>query len=304
MISLVRIERQASAVMIEGTYFDNMTPLERIEMIRPSLTKKQLKIADYLTEHFDTAAFSTLAEFSTTCSISETSILRFASALGYSGYSDMQRAFQDFMRSRISMSKRLGMVTNLGTDSASIMHMIMQKGIEGLQRTMVSINEAHFQAAVDLLANANRVFMFGSRSSFSLVQFFALELRWIRDNVFALNTQSSEFDALAGLQKDDVFLSVSMPRYLRSTTDAMSFVSRAGIPTIAITDSLTSPLIPYTTVPIIVDNEIFSYCDNTVPILATITALLNAIGAATYPRSREVLARNEKTWEHFNLYLR
>lgn len=290
--------------MIEEPHFNSMTPLERIEMLRPSLTKKQAKIADYLAEHFDTATFSTLAELSAACGVSETSILRLAASLGYSGYTDMQHAFQGFVRSKISMSKRFDLVTSLGSDSTSIMNMIMQKGIEGLQRTMMGINANHFQEAVDLLSNAKRVFMFGSRSSFSLVQFFALELRWIRDDVFALNTQTSEFDALAGLQEGDVFFSISMPRYLRSTTDAMSLVSRAGIPTIAITDSLTSPLIPYTTVPILVDNEIFSYCDNAVPIIATITALLNAIGASIYPRSQETLARNEKTWEYFNLYLR
>ena len=290
--------------MIEEPHFDSMTPLERIETVRTILTKKQLKIADYLTENFDSATFFSLAELSSACGVSETSILRFASTLGYSGYTDMQRGFRDFVRSKISMTKRLGLVTTLGSDSASIMQMIMQKGIEGLQRTMAGINATHFQEAVDLLSNAKRVFLFGSRSSFYLVQFFALELRWIRDDVFALNIQSSAFDALSGLQAGDVFLSISMPRYLRSTTDAMSLASKAGIPTIAITDSLTSPLIPYTTVPLLVDNEIFSYCDNTVPIIATITALLNAIGAATYPRSSETLSRNEKTWEHFNLYLR
>jgi len=290
--------------MTEEARFAGMTPLEKIELMRPSLTKKQAKIADYLAQHFDTTSFSTLAELSSACGVSETSILRLAASLGYSGYSDMQHAFRDFMRSKISMSNRLDLVQGLGSDSYAILQMILQKGIEGLQRTMTGIGQANFQSAVDLLAGAERVFMFGSRSSFSLVQFFALELRWIRDNVFALNTQSSDFDALAGLREGDVFFCISMPRYLRSTTNAISFAAKSGVPTISITDSLTSPLIPYTTVPLLVDNEIFSYCDNTVPIIATITALLNAIGAATYPRSHETLARNEKTWEHFDLYIK
>lgn len=295
---------KAGNSMKEQPVLSSMTPLERIESVRPTLTKKQRRIADYLAENVDTASFSTLAELSATCGVSETSILRLASVLGYSGYTDMQNGFREFVRSRISMTKRLGLVKNLGSDSVSIMHMIMQKGIEGLQRTMLGVSEEHFQQAVELLSNAKRVFMFGSRSSFSIVQFFALELRWIRDDVFALNTQTSEFDALSALQEGDVFLAVSMPRYLRATTDAISLAFKAGIPTIAITDSLTSPLIPYTTVPLLVDNEIFSYCDNTVPIIGIITALLNAIGAASYPRSSEILARNEKTWGHFDLYLR
>ena len=145
--------------------------------------------------------------------------------------------------------------------------------------------------------------MYGARSSYYIVEFFALELRWIRSDVFALNIQMPEFDAISDLQEGDVLFSISMPRYLRSTTKTMELAFNAGVPTIAITDSFSSPLIPFTTVPLLVDNEIFSYCDNTVPIIATITALLNAIGAA-YPRSNETLARNEKTWEYFDLYLR
>ena len=290
--------------MSENAFPELTSPLERIESVRPSLTKKQAQIADYMIANIDSVTFSTLAGLSKSCGVSETCLLRLASRLGYSGFTDMQRAFQCFVRNRISMTQRLDYVPGLGGDSNAILQMIIRKGIEGLERTMSSINPHHFQTAVDLLSSAKRVFMFGSRSSYSLVDYFALELHWIRDDVYALNAQSSAFDALAGLTKDDVFLAISMPRYLRSTTNALSYVHKAGIPTISITDSLSSPLIPYTAVPLIVDNEIFSYCDNTVPILATITALLNAVGAATFPRSKETLTRNEKTWEHFDLYLR
>ena len=290
--------------MTEILFQDNVPLPERVSAARPRMTKKQTAIADHLAGSFDTAAFSTLAGLARDCGVSETSILKFASLLGYSGFSDMQRALQSVVHNKISMSKRLDMVTDLGSDSTAILQMIMQKGIEGLKRTMSSIDPGHFRAAVELLAGAKRVFLFGSRSSFYLVQFFALELGWIRDDVFALSTQTPNFDAMAELREGDVFLCISMPRYLRSTTNAISYAAKAGIPTIAITDSLSSPLIPYAAVPLIVDNEIFSYCDNTVPILAAITALLNAVGAANYPKSQEVLARNEKTWEHFDLYLR
>lgn len=290
--------------MSESSLNELMSPLDRISAVRAELTRKQQMVADYIAANIDSVTFSTLAGLSRDCGVSETCILRLTGRLGYSGFTEMQHAFRHFVRNRISMTQRLDMVPGLGRDSSSILQMIFQKGIEGLKRTMSGINPENFQKAVELLSSAKRVFMFGSRSSFSLANYFVLELHWIRDDVYALNAQSSAFDALASLTKDDVFLAISMPRYLRSTTKAMSYVYKAGVPTIAITDSLSSPLVPFTSIPLIVDNEIFSYCDNTVPILATITALLNAVGAATYPKSKEILARNEKTWEHFNLYLK
>ena len=289
--------------MSEMMHHENAGPLERIEAVRPKLTKKQTRIADYLTQNLDAAVFSTLTGLSRECGVSEISMLKFASLLGYSGFSEMKRALQEHIRGRFSLSQRLGLLNEMDSDSTAIFQMIMQKEIEGLRRTVNNMDFGRFREAVKLLSEAKRVFLFGSRSSFYLVEFFALELRWIRDDVFALSTQTTNFDALAELREGDVFLCISMPRYLRSTTNAISYAAQVGVPTIAITDSPSSPLMPYATVPLLVDNEIFSYCDNTVPILAVITALLNAVGAATYPKSRDILSRNEKTWEHFNLYL-
>lgn len=281
-----------------------MSPIERIQLLLRSMSKKQAAAATYILENVETVPFYTLAELSHQSAVSEASIIRLTYTLGYEGFSEMQRALRDVVKSQLSMSKRMDLVEQLGTDSGSIMRMVMQKGVEGLERTMYGIKPADFEKAADLLANAKRVFMFGSRSSYYLIEFFALELRWIRNDVYALSTQSSEFDALSDLREGDVFFAISMPRYLQSTIHATALAHESGIPTIVITDSLGSPLIPYTTIPLIVDNEIFSYCDNTVPIVATITALLNSVGSITHPRSNMILAKNEETWNRFNLYFK
>lgn len=283
--------------------FEQMSPLERIHVKMPTLSKTQKKIATFILDHYDKVAFSTSANLSRDCSVSESSVIRLANTLGYLGYSEMQRALQDILKNQLSMIKRLDLIAAHVTGSDGIMHMVLQKGIEGIQRTMLTLDKDNFQKAVTLLAEAKRVFLFGSRSSYALIYFFALELRWIRDNVFAINTQLPDFEALSCLQEGDVFLAISMPRYLRATTQALSLAFQSGIPTIAITDSPSSPLVPYATVPLLVDNEIFSYSDNIVPVTSAITALLNAVGATTQPKSTEILARNEKVWDYFDLYL-
>lgn len=280
-----------------------MSPLERIQAKMPTLSKTQKKIAAYILDHYDKVTFSTSAKLSRDCGVSESSVIRLAITLGYLGYSEMQHALQDILKGQLSMIKRLDLIAAHVTDSDSILHMVLQKGVEGIQRTMLTLDKDNFQRAVTLLAEAKRVFLFGSRSSYALIYFFALELRWIRDNVYSLNTQLPEFEALSCLQEGDVFLAISMPRYLRSTTQALSLAHQAGIPTIAITDRPSSPLVPYATVPLLVDNEVFSYSDNIVPVVSAITALLNAVGAVTQPKSTEILARNEQVWDYFDLYL-
>jgi len=283
--------------------YSQHTPLERIRARLPSLSKTQTKIALYILDNYENVVFYTSAKLSRACGASESSVIRLATTLGYAGYSDLQRALQDMRKSQLSMSNRLDLMAAHETDCDSIMQMVFRRGIEGIQRTAATLNKEDFARAVQLITNARRVFLYGSRSSYSIVHFFALELLWIRDNVFSVNSQLPEFDALSNLQEDDVFIAISMPRYLRNTTEALAYAHRAGVPTIAITDRPSSPLVPYATVPLLVDNEIFSYSDNIVPVVSTVTALLNAVGASTQPRSNEALARSEKFWKALDLYL-
>lgn len=279
-------------------------PLERIHTVAPDMSKTHKKIAEYILENYESASFLTSVALAQKCGVSESSVIRFSMALGYSGFTEMQRALQGVIRSQLSMQKRLELVSSQMSDSNSILDMSLKKNIEGIQRTFLNLSKEHFQEAARLLAEAKRVFLFGSRSSYYLVAFMGLELGWIRDNVFTLNVQSPEFDALSQLREGDVFFAISMPRYLKATTRAAQLASNAGIPVIDITDRVTSPLYRYASVPLLVDNEIFSYSDNVVPIISVVTALLNAIGVELQPKSNESLARNEENWDHFDLYFR
>lgn len=288
--------------MVENWPYEQMGPLDRIRVKMPELSKTQKVIAEYILSSYDKVTFLTSAKLSRECSVSEASIIRFATTLGYTGYTEMQRALQDILKNRISMSKRLDMIISQGSDSDSIMKTVMQKSIEGIQKTAVSLDNEKFQQAVDLLVNAERVFLFGSESSYAATYFFALELQRIRSNVFSLNFMSPEFGALGILQPGDVFLAISMPRYAKATIRAMSLAHQANIPTIGITDCFSSPLIPYTTVPLLMDNEMFSYADNIIPSISVVTALLNAVGVATKPQSNINLSKQEQVWKHFDLH--
>lgn len=280
-----------------------LSPLDRIRQLTAQLSKTHKKIGRYVLENYEKAAFFTSAQLSRECGVSESSIVRFSMALGYTGYSQMQRALQEILKRQLSLRNRLELTSRDGDDSAGIMRHVMKQGINSIQQAMLNLDTDSFQEAVDLLAGADRVFLYGLRSSYALVCFFGLELRWIRDNVFVINGQSQDIDALSTITERDVFLAITLPRYLNATSKVTQFVWEKGVPTIAITDTETSPLVPFAKVALLVSSDIFSYSDNIVPIACTITALLNAIGAATQPQSNEMLNRNEQLWKRFGMYL-
>lgn len=290
--------------MTENNDNSKVMPLDRIRTSIPNMSKTHRKIAEYILANYESASFLTSIALAQKCGVSESSVIRFSIMLGYSGFTEMQRALQDVIRGQLSMQKRLEMLSAKMTDSDDIPDIIMKKNIEGIQRTYLDLDRGNFQKAVRLLAGAKRVFLFGSRSSYYLAAFMGLELAWVRDNIFTLNVQSPEFDSLSQLQEGDVLFAISMPRYLKATTRAAQVAQEAGIPVIAITDRASSPLYRYATVPLLVDNEIFSYSDNVVPIISVITALLNAVGVELQPKSNVTLAKNEENWDMFDLYFR
>ena len=290
--------------MTENYVAQENTPLDRIQLSFSTMSKTHKKIAEYITSNYESASFLTSLALAQKCGVSESSVIRFSAMLGYSGLTEMQRALQAIIRSQLSMQKRLEMLSSNMEKGDSILETILHKNIEGIQRTCLGIDKENFQKAATLLAEAKRVFLFGSRSSYYLTAFMGLELSWVRDNVFTLNVQSPEFDSLSQLREGDVFFTISMPRYLRATIRAAQIASAANVPVIAITDSVTSPLYKYATLPLLVDNEMFSYSDNVVPIVSIITALLNAVGLLRRPDSNECLRKNEENWKHFDLYHR
>lgn len=280
----------------------SLMPIERIQSALPTLSKTHRIIAEYILKNYETTAFMTSVVLSQKCGVSESSVIRFAMTLGYSGFTELQKSLQGVIRSHLSMQKRLELVNAQMAESDSIIDVVMKKNIEGIQRTFIKLDRDAFQKVVHLLATAKRVFLFGSRSSSYLVNFMGLELCWIRENVFTLNVQSPEFDSLSRLKEGDVFFAISMPRYLKAVTHAAQVASEAGIPVIAVTDSVTSPLYKYASVPLLVDNEMFSYSDNIIPIVSVITAILNAVGLELQPQSNEALALNEQNWDKLDLY--
>ena len=274
--------------------------MERIRMMPPSFSKSHKKIADFILQNYEKAVFLTSFKMGQQCGVSESSIIRFATTLGYSGYSEFQREIQDLLKTQITMSQRLK-ETSLSGDGG-IMQGMMQKGIDGIQYAMMNLNEKDFDRAVAVLSQAKRVFLVGSRSSYGLVYYFAFVLNWIRESVFAVNCSNEIIDYLATLTEDDAVLAISLPKYPKSTVDALEAARSKGAHTIAITDTMTSPLIPHSEISLLVYTELLSYSDNIAPVMCLITALLTAIGAADPQKTAGLLEKHEALWEESGIY--
>ena len=274
-----------------------------IESNMSTFSKGQKRIADYILQNYDKAAFMTASKLGKLSGVSESTVVRFASELGYDGYPSMQRALQEMIRSKLTSIQRIE-VTNDRIGDHDILSMVMQSDMEKIRMTLEETDREHFNRAVDAIVAARRIYIVGLRSSASIATFLGFYFNLIFDNVVMIsaNTVSEVLESLLRVGEGDVVIGISFPRYSRRTVTAMQFASDRGATTIALTDSETSPLAPISTLKLLAKSDMASFVDSLVAPLSLVNALLVAVSRKKNEDLSKTFETLEKIWEEYGVY--
>lgn len=200
-----------------------------------SFSKGQKKIAGFILESYDKAAFMTASRLGKKVGVSESTVVRFASELGYDGYPDMQRSLQKMIRNRLTTVQRIE-VTNDRLGDQDLLSMVLQSDIDKIRQTLEELDRESFNRAVDAIVSARKIYIIGVRSSAAIASFLNFYFNLIFDNVVLVSasTASEIFESLLRVGEGDVVIGVSFPRYSSRTVQAMSFARDRGAATVAI----------------------------------------------------------------------
>ena len=235
--------------------------------------------------------------------VSESTVVRFASELGYDGYPDMQRSLQKMIRNRLTTVQRIE-VANDRLGGQDLLSMVLQSDIDKIRLTLEELDRTSFDQAVDAIVSARKIYIIGVRSSAAIAAFLHFYCNLIFDNVVLVsaNTASEIFESLLRVGGGDVVIGVSFPRYSSRTVQAMSFARDRGAVTIAITDGEASPLAPICTYSLMARSDMASFVDSLVAPLSLVNALLVAVSW----RKNDELARTFRTlediWDEYGVY--
>lgn len=144
--------------------------LQKIDEKYTKFSKGQKKLADYIKETYDKAAFMTAAKMGEEVGVSESTVVRFATTLGYSGYPAFQKALEELVRTKLNSIQRME-VTYGRISQGEILTSVLQADIEKIKLTMANIDHGAFEQAVDMLLNARRIYVVGIRSCAPLASF-------------------------------------------------------------------------------------------------------------------------------------
>ena len=277
--------------------------LAQINKDNHRFSKSQRKIAAYISSNYDKAAFMTAGRLGETVGVSESTVVRFATDLGYDGYPGMRRAMQDMVRNRLTAVQRIE-VARQQIDGGNLLDAVLSSDIEKLRSTLEEVNKEDFSRAVDCIVSARTVYIVGMRSSTSLANFMGFYLNLLLDNVRLLHdTSVSEvYEQVFRIREGDVFIGISYPRYSSRTIKAMQFAKSAGATVIGITDGLSSPFVGLADVNLFAKSDMVSFLDSLVAPMSLINALIVAIGYRLSDSLSDIFDHLEGIWNQYDVY--
>ena len=276
--------------------------LARINQTGRRLSKGQKRIAEYIVNHYDKAAFMTASKLGDKVQVSESTVVRFAIALGYDGYPALQKALQEMIRNRLTAVQRVEMTGDMS--ESAVLGTVFKADMQNIRQTIEDLDEANFSRTVDALCEAERVYVVGVRSSAPLAQFLGYYMNFIRDNVMVITSGISDvLEQVARVGEKDVVLGISFPRYSRRTIEAMNYAKGKGATVVSLTDTPLSPLGEASDFCLTARSDMASFVDSLVAPLSMINALIVAMSLRHREEVSEHFAQLESLWERNHVYV-
>ena len=266
-------------------------------------SKGQKRIAAYILESYDKAAFQTAGTLGRTVNVSESTVVRFAAELGYDGYPAMQMELQEMVLNRLTAVQRIE-VSSERLGEQDILSTILQSDMDKLRVSMECIDRTAFAGAVDALLSARRVYILGVRSSAALAEFFGYYLNYMFEDVRVVTgaSESEMFEKIVHVAPQDAVVGISFPRYSTATSKALQYCASAGAQVIALTDCETAPIAQSADYLLTAKSDMVSLVDSLVAPMSLINALIVAVASLRRQEVTKTLDSLERVWDRYGVY--
>ena len=281
---------------------DSKYLISHIQSQYTRFSKGQKLIAQYILKNYDKVAFMTACKLGEAVGVSESTVVRFANALGYSGYPKLQDALQEVIKNKLTTVQRVDMVKEFNDDSA-ILKKIVKSDMDNIKDTLEEIDEKAFEEAANRILKAKRIYIVGMRSSFTIAQYLGFYLGIILDSVHVIRTDMGDaFEQVVKINEDDVLIAISFPRYSKKSYQIVSYAKEKGAHIVSLTDSPFAPVASFTDNLLLVKSNVVSFVDSLVPALSIANALIVSVGMKEKEDIKQHFDDLEAIWEKYSVY--
>lgn len=276
--------------------------MRMIQLKFPKLSKGQKLIGEYILKNYDKAAFMTAAKLGKSVSVSESTVVRFANEMGFVGYPKLQKALQEIVKNKLTTVQRIEL-SNDYISKENALKGVLKSDMENIRATLEKIDHKTFDAVINSLFEAKKIYIIGLRSSTAIAEFLGFYLNLILDNVKVVGYGVSDImEQLINVGEGDLVIGIGFPRYAVRTIDSLEFARNREAKVVAVTDSLLSPLAARADYSLIAQSNMASFVDSLVAPLSVINALIIAAGLREKEKISSTFTELEKIWENYEVY--
>lgn len=266
------------------------------------MSKSQRKIALYILSNTESVPFLNVSQLAKMVGVSEATVVRFATFLGFDGYSEMQRVMQEAVKKQLTTVERLKLSDDVYDKEDQAIFDMFHEDVQRIEAMAKQLDIKKFREAVDAIIQAKRIFIIANRSAVSLGTFLEFYFDLMFENAELIRNPHGISEKLFRLDENDVVIGLSFARYTKNTVEAVSFAKDRGSTVIAITDNMLSPLVPYANITLCARSDMPSFIDSFVAPLSLINALITAVGRKKRAEIEKHLEELEAVWERFGIF--
>lgn len=277
--------------------------ISQIQERMESFSKRQKLIAGYILDNFDKAAFMTAAALGSEIGVSESTVVRFASEMGFDGYQKLQKSLRDFAIKKSTAFQRME-IASRKMDEGNVLNSVLKADIGNIIGTLEEIDKGQFEGAVDAVMNARKIYIMGVRSSSALSAFagFYFNLLFENTHVIRSNSAADIFEQLLHVRAGDVVIGMSFPRYSRNTKMALEYASKQSATVISITDNINSPVVKCSDYYLTARCSMESFADSLVAPLSVVNAFIAALSMKKKDEVKGIFEKLENIWDENEVY--
>ncbi len=275
---------------------------ENIAAAYPKMSKGHKKIADFIKVEFNQMPFLTAAKVAKMVGVSESTVGRFATSLGYAGFPGLQRAFQKTAHKRLTTAERFELSKDIQVENDHIKQ-VMRDDINNISETADNLDIVTLKQAVQAIRKSKTLYILGSRSSIILAEYITFYLNFMHDNVHLLSRGANDtYDEVVNVDQSDVLIVFSFPRYSNRTFEVVEFAKMQKATIIGITDSLDAPLVPYSDHVLTAKYNMSTFIDSFVAPMSLVNAMIFMLAADERAKLTEKFELLEKLWSLNDVY--
>jgi DNA-binding MurR/RpiR family transcriptional regulator len=250
---------------------------ERIIRLRPTLSPKKRRVADFMMEDYKRLFLMSAKEIAQKCEVSEPTITRLVMDLGFGGYGEFEHYLKSLLKIELTSVERL-IKASKEVDNASILEAYRQNTIANLDNMMQSVSEQEIRNLAQLIHQAPWALVAGYKASATLAYYFGYLLKKVKESVIIDTAYAGDnLDSISLRGESLLVFAIAFPRYPQRAIELVEYSKKYNATVVCISDSLKSPVVNLSDHYVIIDMDGFSFIDPFSHIITFLGALIHEI---------------------------